>query len=55
MKQMGCFISTTENVIFKLLTDAKHPKFNDIKPLVKNISPFTGLCGMYPTSGQSRL
>lgn len=33
MKDMGCIITTTENVVFKLLTGKNHPKFNDIRKL----------------------
>lgn len=33
MKDMGCIISTTENVVFKLLGGKNHPKFNDVRKL----------------------
>merc|ERR1712071_210500 len=43
LKQIGCFISTTEAVIFKLLGDKEHPQFNQIRPLIKETSAETGL------------
>jgi len=46
LRQMGCFISTSESVIFKLLRDKEHPKFAEIRALVKLTSPDTGLAKM---------
>nr|CAD7424150.1 unnamed protein product [Timema monikensis] len=46
LKQMGCFITTSETVIFKLLGDKEHPKFADIRPLIKTTSPNTGLANI---------
>ncbi|GAB6019334.1 hypothetical protein CHUAL_000927 [Chamberlinius hualienensis] len=43
MRQIGCFISTFENIVFKLVKDKDHPKFNDIRGLVKDSLPETGL------------
>ncbi|PSN37546.1 hypothetical protein C0J52_12550 [Blattella germanica] len=43
MRQFGCFITTSEAVIFQLLGDKEHPSFADIRPLIKAISPYTGL------------
>lgn len=43
LKQIGCFITTTENVIFKLIGDKDHPKFPEIRPLIKDTSLETGL------------
>ncbi|KAK7788883.1 hypothetical protein R5R35_013449 [Gryllus longicercus] len=43
LKQIGCFITTSETVIFKLLGDKEHPHFADIRPLIKTTSPNTGL------------
>jgi len=43
LQQMGCFITTSECVIFKLLGDKEHPKFNLVKNLVKATSPYTAL------------
>lgn len=36
MKQIGCHIATSENVIFKLLGDAKHKKFKEIQGIIKS-------------------
>lgn len=33
MKCMGCIITTTENVVFKLLGGKNHPKFDDVRKL----------------------
>ena len=35
MKQEGCFIKTTEMILFELLKSAKHPKFKEIQMLIK--------------------
>lgn len=43
LRQIGCFVTTSENVIFKLVKDKDHPKFNDIRGLVKDRSPHTML------------
>ncbi|KAF4522694.1 hypothetical protein B566_EDAN012711 [Ephemera danica] len=43
MKQIGCFISTRETVIFKLLGDKNNPNFSQIRPLVTNPMHPTGL------------
>ncbi|XP_012261684.1 isochorismatase domain-containing protein 2-like [Athalia rosae] len=43
MKQFGCHITTSENVLFKLLGNANHPKFKDISRLVRTPSVYTGL------------
>lgn len=51
---MGCFISTCENVIFKLLLDAKHPKFKEMRPLIQDPTPYTGLVGL-PSIVKSQL
>lgn len=40
---MGCFITTSENVIYKLLGDKNHPKFNEIRPFIKDTTLETGL------------
>jgi isochorismate hydrolase len=44
MKNCGCFITTSENVIFKLLRDANHENFNAVRKLVTEPSAYTGLC-----------
>lgn len=43
LRQMGCFVATAENIIFKLLGDKEHPKFNEVRSLVRDISPSTKL------------
>lgn len=43
MQQIGCFLTTSENVIFKLLKGKDHPKFKEIQKLVGKISEDTGL------------
>lgn len=43
LKQIGCFVTTSENVIFKLMQDKDHPKFNDVRKLVGETSIDTGL------------
>lgn len=43
LRDMGCIISSSENIIFKLLKDKEHPKFNDVRKLVTEPSAFTGL------------
>lgn len=40
MKQFGCQITTSENVIFKLMADAKHLEFKKVQALVKKPSDF---------------
>lgn len=35
MKQEGCFIKTTEMVLFELLKTAKHPNFKGVQTLIK--------------------
>ncbi|XP_013177026.1 PREDICTED: isochorismatase domain-containing protein 1-like isoform X1 [Papilio xuthus] len=35
MQSLGCFITTSENVLFKLLRDKNHPAFKDISKLNK--------------------
>jgi isochorismate hydrolase len=34
LRSAGCVITTSENVIFKLLRDKNHPKFNEVRKLV---------------------
>lgn len=42
LENLGCFITTSENVIFKLMKDKNHPNFNDIRKLVAEPSIFPG-------------
>lgn len=43
LEKMGCFITSSENVLFKLIKDKNHAKFNDIRKLVTETSVFPGL------------
>lgn len=43
LQEMGCIVSTSENVIFKLLKDKNHPQFSDVRVLVTEPSEFPGL------------
>lgn len=43
MRDIGCHIATSENVIFKLLADAKHKEFKNIQSLVKTPTQYTNL------------
>lgn len=43
MREIGCHIATSENVIFKLLADAKHKEFKNIQSLVRTPMQYTNL------------
>lgn len=43
LKQIGCFVTTSESVIFKLMKDKNHGKFNDLRKLVATTSVDTEL------------
>lgn len=43
LEKMGCIITTSENLIFKLIQDKQHPKFNVIRKLVADPSVFPGI------------
>lgn len=43
LRQIGCFITTSENVIFKLLGGKNHPQFSEIRPFLMNKSAESGL------------
>lgn len=43
LRQIGCFIATSENVIFKLMRTKSHPQFSQIRPFVTVKSINTGL------------
>ncbi|XP_076045079.1 isochorismatase domain-containing protein 1-like isoform X2 [Oratosquilla oratoria] len=47
LQQVGCFITTSESVLFKLLGDKEHPKFKEVANLVKTTSQPTGLTGKF--------
>lgn len=47
LRQIGCFIATSENVIFKLLCGKNHPKFSSILPLVSKKSEESGLAATH--------
>lgn len=40
LDKMGCLITSSENVLFKLIRDKNHPKFNVIRDLVASPSQF---------------
>lgn len=40
LSKIGCVVSTSENIIFKLMRDKNHPKFNEIRKLVSEPSIF---------------
>ncbi|XP_047541395.1 isochorismatase domain-containing protein 2-like [Vanessa atalanta] len=35
-QSMGCFVATSENVLFKLLGDMSHPAFKEVTALIQN-------------------
>nr|CAG4641047.1 EOG090X09ZU [Eulimnadia texana] len=43
LKQVGCFVTTGESVIYKLIGDKENPQFNELRPLLKNPTKETGL------------
>ncbi|RXG70947.1 Isochorismatase domain-containing protein 1 [Armadillidium vulgare] len=43
LKQIGCYITTSETVLFKLLKGKDHPKFKEVAALVKTTSQPTEL------------
>lgn len=48
LRQIGCFVTTSENVIFKLMGGKNHPKFTSILPLVSKKSEESDLATMHP-------
>lgn len=43
LKQIGCFLNTSESVIFKLMKSKEHAAFNDVRKLVTLTSADTSL------------
>ena len=43
MHQSGVVVSTSESMIFELMSNFKHPKFKEILPLIKNPTPDSAL------------
>lgn len=43
LREVGCHVTTSESVIFKLLKDKNHPKFNEVRKLVQHPTEETGL------------
>lgn len=43
LRQIGCFVTTSENVIFKLLKTKDNPSFNIVRKLVTEASVPTEL------------
>lgn len=43
MRDIGCHITTSENVIFKIIRDASHEKFKNVLTLIKTPTAYTGL------------
>jgi len=43
MRDIGCHITTSENVIFKIMRDASHEQFKNVLTFVKTPSSYTGL------------
>uniref|UniRef100_A0A2P2IAW2 Isochorismatase domain-containing protein 1 n=1 Tax=Hirondellea gigas TaxID=1518452 RepID=A0A2P2IAW2_9CRUS len=47
LMQIGCFVCTCENVLFKLLENKDHPKFRAIAQLVRNVSKSNRLSSIF--------
>jgi hypothetical protein len=45
LRQLGCFVTSSENVIFKLMKDKNHPGFDKLRKLISETSANTGLLG----------
>ncbi|XP_024881272.1 isochorismatase domain-containing protein 2-like [Temnothorax curvispinosus] len=43
MRDIGCHITTSENVIFKIVRDASHEQFKNLLALIKTPTLYTGL------------
>ena len=43
LKQAGCFMTTSESLIFQLCETAKFPRFKEVSALMKEKRPDAGL------------
>lgn len=43
LREIGCHVTTSESVIFKLMRDKNHPQFNQIRKLIMEPTVDTGL------------
>lgn len=43
LREIGCHVTTSESIIFKLMKDKNHAKFNDVRKLVTHPTEDTGL------------
>lgn len=43
LRQIGCFVTSSETIIFKLLKTKDNPAFNDVRMLISTTSAETGL------------
>lgn len=43
LREIGCHVTTSESVLFKLMKDKNHPKFNEVRKLVTHPTEETGL------------
>lgn len=43
LREIGCHVTTSESIIFKLLKDKNHSKFNEVRKLVTHPTEETGL------------
>ncbi|XP_058136836.1 isochorismatase domain-containing protein 2 [Dasypus novemcinctus] len=53
MRQSGAFLSTSEGLILQLVGDAAHPQFSEIRKVIKEPAPDSGLLGLF--QGQNPL
>lgn len=43
LREIGCHVTTSESIIFKLMRDKNHPQFNRVRQLVTHPTEETGL------------